>query len=301
MNIPNQNNELDEISNINENTLGLIKENNLNFNLSYISQSENNTFHLESNNASFYLNLPIFRTQEEQKNNNTIENEKSPTEEKELYLIENLNNLRISPPKPFTILNKKRRGRKKPEIKQNEINEKYNDYEKIHDKYVIDNLLRKIQVHYLNFIVIFLNEILKFLNFKLKFLNLAYNFKRNINKNFVNSLKDKTIGDIICTQISVKYKKYSPNINKNIYDKTKWNHILKKIYSENYLLFFRKIYFKSERIINLKEYGLNQKFILSEESQMYKDLIKNGDYVYKRNLKDCVNRYFLLNSLFTTE
>ena len=155
MNIPNQNNELDEISNINENTLGLIKENNLNFNLSYISQSENNTFHLESNNASFYLNLPIFRTQEKQKNNNTIENEKSPTEEKELYLIENPNNLRISPPKPFTILNKKRRGRKKPEIKQNEINEKYNDYIKIHDKYVIDNLLRKIQVHYLNFILVF--------------------------------------------------------------------------------------------------------------------------------------------------
>ena len=91
------------------------------------------------------------------------------------------------------------------------------------------------------------------------------------------------------------------NINENIYEQTKWNKILNKIFSENYLLFFRKIYFKSERIINLKEYGLNQKLILSEKAKMYKDLIENKDYVYKRNLKDCVNRHFFSDSLFTTE
>ena len=91
------------------------------------------------------------------------------------------------------------------------------------------------------------------------------------------------------------------NINENIYEQTKWNKILNKIFSQNYLLFFRKIYFKSERIINLKEYGLNQKLILSEKAQMYKDLIENKDYVYKRNLKDCVNRHFFSDSLFITE
>ena len=118
MSRPNHNNELDEISNIIGNTPGLRKEDSI----PYISWSENNTFHLESNNSSFYLNLPIFRRQEEINKNNTKEDEKSPTEERELYLIENLNNLRVSSRKPFTILTKKKRGRAKQERKQKEIN-----------------------------------------------------------------------------------------------------------------------------------------------------------------------------------
>ena len=76
------------------------------------------------------------------------------------------------------------------------------------------------------------------------------------------------------------------NINENIYEQTKLNKILNKIFSENYLL---------------KEYGLNQKLILSEKAQIYKDLIGKEDYVYKRDLKDCVNRHFFSNSLFSTE
>ena len=89
MNRPNQNNELEEISNIIENTPGLRKEDNI----PYILSSENNTFHLESNNTSFYLNFPIFRHPEERNKNNTIKDEKSPTEERKLYLIENLKNM----------------------------------------------------------------------------------------------------------------------------------------------------------------------------------------------------------------
>ena len=67
MNRPNQNNELDEISNINGNISGLRTEDNLNFISPYISSSESNTFHLESNNDSFYLNLHIFEIQEQEK------------------------------------------------------------------------------------------------------------------------------------------------------------------------------------------------------------------------------------------
>ena len=303
MNRPNQNNELDEISNINGNISGLRTEDNLNFISPYISSSESNAFRLESNNDSFYFNLPIFYIQEEEKKNNTKKDEKSLTEERDLYLIQNLTK-RLSPRKPFKTLIKKKRGRPKQERKQKEIYEKDNegnDYIKIHDKHTADNLLRKIQVHYLTFIIKFLNEILKFLNLEQKFLNLAYEFKSSVNIKFFNSLKTKTIRDIICTQISAKYKKVALNINENIYEQTKLNKILNKIFSENYLLFFRKIYFKSERIINLKEYGLNQKLILSEKAKMYKDLIENKDYVYKRNLKDCVNRHFFSDSLFTTE
>ena len=301
MNRPNQNNEL-EISNINGNISELRKKDNLNFISPYISSKEYNAYHLESKNDSFYLNLPIFDIQKQGEKNNTKKEEQNQTKERELYL-QNLIK-RVSGRKLFKTLTKKKRGREKQERKQKEIYDKdnqANDYIKIHDKHTADNLLKKIQVHYLTFIVQFLNEILKFLNFKERFLRLSYEFKSNINKTFFNSLKTKTIRDIICTQISVKYKKVAQNTNENIYEQIKWNKILNKIFSENYLLFFRKIYFKSERIINLKEYGLNQKLILSEKAQMYKELIENEDYVYKRNLKDCVNRHFFSDSLFITE
>ena len=67
MNRPNQNNELDENSNINGNISGLRTEDNLNFISPYISSSEYNTFHLEASNDSFYLNLHIFEIQEQEK------------------------------------------------------------------------------------------------------------------------------------------------------------------------------------------------------------------------------------------
>ena len=89
MSRPNQNNEQDQISNIIGSTPGLKKEDNI----PYILSSENNAFHLESNNTSFYLNFPIFRHPEDSNKNNTIKDEKSPTEERKLYLIENLKNM----------------------------------------------------------------------------------------------------------------------------------------------------------------------------------------------------------------
>ena len=298
---PYQNNELYEISNIIGKTPELIEQNEIDFILPHISSNESNALYLESLNASLNNNLPIFERQEEEKKNNTNQDELGPTEERELYFIENLQNLSISPRNPFVIFNKKKRGRVKQERNQEEINEKEdNDYIKIHDKNTSDNLLRKIQVHYLSFIVVFLNEILAFLNIKQRFLKLNYEFKSNIKKEFVNSLKAKTIGDIIRTQISIKYKK-DLNYNNNIYAKTKGNKVLNKIYSENYLLFFRKIYFKSDKKINLRDYGLNKEIKLSDKAKLYKDLIKNLDDVYKKNICNCVRNNFIDNLLFKTE
>ena len=298
---PYQNNELYEISNIIGKSHELIEQNEIDFILPHLSSNESNALYLESFNASLNNNLPIFERQEEEKKNNTNQDGLGPTEERELYFIENLQNLSISPRNPFVIFNKKKRGRVKQERNQEEINEKEdNDYIKIHDKNTSDNLLRKIQVHYLSFIVVFLNEILAFLNIKQRFLKLNYEFKSNIKKEFVNSLKAKTIGDIIRTQISIKYKQ-DLNYNNNIYVKTKGNKVLNKIYSENYLLFFRKIYFKSDKKINLREYGLNKEIKLSDKAKLYKDLIKNLDDVYKKNICNCVRNNFIDNLLFKTE
>ena len=122
----------------------------------------------------------------------------------------------------FELIQKKRKRGRPKAVYINDL-KKYN---KIHGKNQTDNLLRKIQVHYFSFIVSFLNNILRTLKYKRKFLKLNYEYKSNINKNFIDSLKEKTIGQIICNKISNKYKEENSNIL--LYDKIKRNTIMKK-------------------------------------------------------------------------
>ena len=189
---------------------------------------------------------------------------------------------------------KKKRGR--------QINKK-EEKNKIHDKYSSDNLQRKIQVHYITFIVSFLNEVLKALKIKQTFLKLNYNFKKNVAKDFVDSLKRKNLGEIISNEISDKYKK-DKYYNKKIYEELKENEIMKKIFNINYITFFKKFYFKSEKVINLKIYGIKKDIVLSKESKMFKNLLDenmssdNNDEEYIKNIKECVFKNFLPAKIF---
>ena len=186
---------------------------------------------------------------------------------------------------------KTKRGRERA-IKENE-----NKKEKIHDKNTSDNLIRKIQVHYLSFIVSFLNDILKNLNYNIQFLKLNYEFKMNIKKEFVESLKKKTIGEIISNEISIKYKGKEKNFNKNLYEKIKDNEVLNKIFEDNYINLFRNIYYKSKEKINLKEYGLNKDIYLSKNVKMFNNLLKN-DIEGNKKIKESIIKNFLSDSIF---
>ena len=190
---------------------------------------------------------------------------------------------------------KKKRGRKI-------INDSNQKNSKIHDKFSSDNLLRKIQVHYLSFIRNFLNDILKYLNYKERFFKLDYKFTKKVNKKFVKELKSKTLGEIISNIISDKYRKYESNKNKEIYEIVKKNEVLNNILSENYLKLFKKVYFKSKKKLNLKEYGLDIDIILSKDVKMYEDLLKkdkDGNKEYEKELNKCAIRNFMPNSIFT--
>ena len=79
----------------------------------------------------------------------------------------------------FTAIKKKRRRDKANSDISN----------KTHDKFAPDNLLRKIQVHYLTFIISFLNEILLLFKYHKKFLKIDYEFNKNVNKKNVQELK----------------------------------------------------------------------------------------------------------------
>ena len=161
---------------------------------------------------------------------------------------------------------------------------------KTHDKNSMDNLLSKIHVDFFNFIISYANDILKEFNYDEKFLNLAHDYKNQVKKDFVDSLKEKTISDIICTKITCKYQTKDENTNKIIYEKIKENEVLKNIFDEKFLALF-DVYYKGQKTINLKKYGLEKVIHLSNETKTFKDLLKKNesDEEYIKNLKNCVN------------
>ena len=184
------------------------------------------------------------------------------------------------------------RKRKKNDIKNNEI----------HDKNSDDNLQRKIQVHYLSFIVSFLNVVLKELGYDYEFLNLENKFKIKVSNNYVKELNKKNLGEIICNKISKKYKNYNENHNKKIYEKLKDDKVLKNIFSENYLKFVENKYYKNKRNKNMKEYGLNKEITLSSEKlKLIDDSLNNNNFDIdnKKRLNEFIINNFVPKKDFT--
>ena len=127
---------------------------------------------------------------------------------------------------------------------------KFNKPKKVHKKKPHtasddDNILRKIQVKFLSFIISYTNDIISSLiNDKNipRFQDLSYEIKKIVNHEFVESLKKKTIEDIVKLKISPKIKK-DENINKHIYDiVVKKLPIIKKFFNRDYLSLFKEYY-----------------------------------------------------------
>jgi len=182
---------------------------------------------------------------------------------------------------------------------------------RVHDNNSYDNLLRKIQNHFMNFIVSFLNEYLKGNNIEKNFCRLDYNYKKKVNKKFVNDLKTKNLRDIIINNISIKYTRHENDANKNSLEEIESNEIykkeiteLKKILSINYMDFFRKVYYKSERYVNLKEFGVSKTIILGNKIEMFNDLLNQNKSLgeeHVKNIHKCALKSYFPGYLFFCE
>ena len=202
----------------------------------------------------------------------------------------------------ISFLNKKRgsTGRKKKTAINTNQNNEIKEKEKFHDKNKVDNLIRKIQVHYMSFIRSFLNEIIKHLKIVKQFLKIDYDVKKDVHKKNLNELKEKTIGEIISSEISPKYKNNEKNYNKIIVDDLSKNEVLRNILSQNYMSFFKEVYYKSNNKINLKRYGADEEIILSNKVETYKDFLKNNDFdfIHIMELNRCVAKYYYPELIF---
>jgi hypothetical protein len=244
---------------------------------------------------SFIFNnelLPIFYPEKEHQK---VLNEAKNINDDMLYFLSEGQNA-TTEIKFETKIIKQKRGRVRKSLRK--------EMSKAHDRNTIDNLLRKVQVHYLSFITTFLNNVLIALNKSKKFQKLDYKYKRNIKKTFVNSLKIKNIGEIISSEISDKYKKFDKNYNKALLEEYKKDEILSELFKKQYLELFRKIYYKNKKKINMKELGINldQEINLSN-AKTFEDLLKekdnnNNDEEYKSNLKKCIVQHFFAKTHF---
>ena len=176
-----------------------------------------------------------------------------------------------------------------------------------HDIYAEDNISVKIKTHYLNFIISFLNCIFPHFNYKKKLYKLDKKFKINIkkinSKDNLDSLNDKTIGEIISNKISKKYRSVNDksNANKKICEEIKNNPILNRILSENYLIFFKNFYYNTDSFINLKDYGLNKIIFFPKNVKNFKHLLKDNENKgekYIMSIKEHVVRNYIPGLMF---
>ena len=149
---------------------------------------------------------------------------------------------------------------------------------RIHDKFSKDNILRKLQIHYLKFLTNFANLLIKQILFEdkdtkvMQFNSLKHKFFKNINKKAINSFKKRSLGDILKCIDCPECKSAKNNIE--VYNKiTNKSIIIKNIIDKPYLEFFDMYYYGKKQIF-LSKYGINQYIILSNDIQLFQDLIK---------------------------
>jgi hypothetical protein len=194
-------------------------------------------------------------------------------------------------------------GRKK-KLEEKEINENSSSKtKKTHDKKELSNILNKVEVDCHNSIPERLNSFLDFVGHdkKERFLKINSIYKKRVNKDFLDRKKNTKLYEIICLDISEKYKNYPLDHNKNLYENLKKIAKEKPIYQillnfldENYLFYFQNVYYKNERTINLQKYGIDAILPLSEKVGLFNDKFKSESFEdeelsYLNKVKESIN------------
>jgi len=150
------------------------------------------------------------------------------------------------------------------------------------------------QIGCINLITDVFNDLLKKKGERGRFKKIDASFKEKVDFDYFNELNKKKLFEILILKPSRKYSKNSDEFyNLKLYKKIKNKPIFKNILKENYLEFFRKIYYKSEKRINLKKYtddGRDEILILSDNIKTYKDKVEKFTDPEKREGYEKITR-----------
>ena len=243
----------------------------------FLSESSNNSLNntLSDDISSIYSNIDILYDSSFLSDFNLMDisgtNEKENNNKKELFKTEQL---------------KRKRGRK--------INKE--SKKATHSALFKDNIKRKIQVHFLTFLVSLINDIISTFPFKgISLKDLAYNMKAKISEMYFEKLKKSSIKELIENiNISSKFKNYEENMNKEVIKKLIEYDFdyFSKLFEKDYLFFFR-LYYNDEKPLNkLSLFGKTIEF--SKKTESFYILIKNQeDKELKKAIIEGAKRYFI--------
>ena len=289
-----------------------IYEHNLEDEQSYHSISEENSLNLND-----FINFPL--------NNDEQSSEETAKEDKKRYHVDRISRTELknknkilnrsnshsglstltyysnTPRTLFNVINtsnkqtnklgKKFAGRKR----KNPIT--FIEGERIHEKTARDNVTRKIQVHAMNSIIQFVNEIISKIDVGLEnipvFQKIDYSFIKDIRSDKFEINKTKTIENFLEADISPKYKTLPHDYNKKEKEKIKKNVVIKNILSITYVDFFKEIFYKNKREIDLSKFGLENKIILLSKVKLYEDMLnENMDERWSKRAEDVIKKNF---------
>ena len=243
----------------------------------FLSESSNNSLNntLSDDISSIYSNIDILYDSSFLSDFNLMDisgtNEKENNNKKDLFKTEQL---------------KRKRGRK--------INKE--SKKATHSALFKDNIKRKIQVHFLTFLVSLINDIISTFPLKgISLKNLAYNMKAKISEMYFEKLKKSSIKELIENiNISSKFKNYEENMNKEVIKKLIEYDFdyFSKLFEKDYLFFFR-LYYNDEKPLNkLSLFGKTIEF--SKKTESFYILIKNQeDKELKKAIIEGAKKYFI--------
>ena len=144
----------------------------------------------------------------------------------------------------------------------------------VHGSDSFDNIERKIQAHFLTFLINFCNDALKteYEHSKYTFKQINYSNKTNVSHNYIKHLKGCNIKDILNLKISDKYKNYQRNANNDLLNKVESSDWLDKLFQMNFIELFN-YYYNNEKPLN-KIIFENKEIFLSYETKSFYFLLK---------------------------
>jgi hypothetical protein len=249
-----------------ENIKNIFQEETLSLNESDDEENEKSIYFIKKQD-----NLETqFRSTDNSTNNSALEQDKIPSKKNETSIQKKIN---------FKTFLRKKRGKK-----ANPENSNFS--KKCHRSDDFDNIQRKIQVHYISFLVSLANDkVEQFFGEKSKyhFKDVKYELKRIVNHKHVEYLKSCKYSDIMQMKISPKNKKFGEDTNKNIYlETTQLSKELKNFFDKNYLYIFQKYYLglkPNEKEINYE----GEKLALSAKTKGYYHLLRKNGFSKKFN------------------
>lgn len=161
---------------------------------------------------------------------------------------------------------------------------------RVHSKSNLDNVIRKIHVNYITFLVSLANDTLKaFFGEKTKynFKDITFKFKEKVSYERLKEIKKFSYSDILKTTMSSKYKSNEMESNKSTYDNVcEKSDKLKTFFDQGFLEIFKKYYYNEEK--ELKEFYIDDILVKTgNNTKSFYDLLMNNISL-KENIRQVV-------------